>query len=58
LPGIVESLETRGALVVVEVVAGVRFTVHVTPGAARSLQLAPGRTVWLVLKTHSCHVVT
>jgi molybdate transport system ATP-binding protein len=58
LPGIVESLETRGALVVVEVRAGVRFTVHVTSGAARSLQLAPGKKVWVVLKTHSCHVVT
>jgi molybdate transport system ATP-binding protein len=56
--GSVESLETRGALVVVEVKAGVRFTVHVTPGAARALQLAAGRRVWLVLKTHSCHVVT
>jgi molybdate transport system ATP-binding protein len=58
LQGSVESLETRGVLVVVEVRAGVRFTVHVTPGAARSLQLATGRRVWLVLKTHSCHVVT
>ena len=58
LPGIVESLETMGALVVVEVRAGVRFTVHVTSGAARSLQLAPGREVWVVLKTYSCHIVT
>lgn len=58
LPGTVESLETRGALVVVQVNAGVRFTVHVTAGAARSLRLVPGRAVWLVLKTYSCHVVT
>ena len=58
LQGSVESLETRGVLVIAEVRAGVRFTVHVTPGAARSLQLATGRRVWLVLKTHSCHVVT
>ncbi|MGH9675948.1 MAG: TOBE domain-containing protein, partial [Candidatus Acidiferrum sp.] len=28
-----------------------------TPGAARSLELAAGRQVWLVLKTHSCHFV-
>jgi molybdate transport system ATP-binding protein len=58
LPGTVESLETRGAIVVVRVHAGVRFTVHVTPGAMRSLELAPGLLVWLVVKTHSCHVVT
>jgi molybdate transport system ATP-binding protein len=58
LPGRVESIETRGAIVVVVVNAGVRFTVHVTPGAVRSLQLVPGLTVWLVVKTHSCHVVT
>jgi molybdate transport system ATP-binding protein len=58
LPGIVESMETRGAMVIVQVKAGVRFTVHVTPGAVRSLELAPGSMVWLVVKTHSCHVVT
>ncbi len=57
LPGTVESLETRGAMVVVQVNAGARFTVHVTPGAVRSLQLAPGLSVWLVVKSHSCHVV-
>lgn len=57
LRGTVESMETRGALVVVDVSAGARFTVHVTTGAARALRLAPGRDVWLVLKTYSCHVV-
>lgn len=57
LPGTVESMETRGAIVVVQVNAGARFTVHVTPGAMRSLELAPGLIVWLVVKTHSCHVV-
>lgn len=58
LPGTVESVETRGALVRVVVNAGARFTVHVTPGAMRSLEVAPGSVVWLVLKTHSCHVVS
>jgi molybdate transport system ATP-binding protein len=58
LPGTVESVETRGTTVVVQVNAGVRFTVHVTPGAMRSLELAPGLVVWLVVKTHSCHVVS
>lgn len=58
LPGTVESVETRGAVVIVLVNAGVRFTVHVTPGAMRSLELAPGMMIWLVVKTHSCHVVS
>ena len=57
LPGTLEAIERRGALVVAQVDAGARFTVHVTPGAVRSLGLAPGLPVWLVLKTHSCHVV-
>jgi molybdate transport system ATP-binding protein len=57
LPGKVESIETRGSLVNVQVDAGVRFTVHVTPGATRSLELAVGSVVWLVIKTHSCHLV-
>jgi len=36
---------------------GVMFLAHVTPGAVRSLELESGRKIWLVLKTHSCHVV-
>jgi hypothetical protein len=44
-------------MVVARVACGVVFTVHVTPGAARALELAPERQVWLVLKTHSCHLV-
>ena len=57
LQGVVESLEIRGMLVELKVRAGATFQIHVTPGAARSLQLATGKTVWLVVKTHSCHLV-
>jgi molybdopterin-binding protein len=57
LEGAIVSLERRGALVVARVDTGVMFTVHVTPGAERTLQLAAGKRVWLVLKTHSCHFV-
>jgi molybdate transport system ATP-binding protein len=57
LEGTVAVLQTRGSLVAVRVNAGVEFTVHVTPGAVRSLQLVPGQVLWLVVKTHSCHVV-
>jgi molybdate transport system ATP-binding protein len=57
LPGTVLALELRGSLYTVQVDAGLVFTVHVTPGAVRSLQMAVGQRVWLVLKTHSCHLV-
>jgi molybdate transport system ATP-binding protein len=57
LPGRIVSLDRRGNMVVARVACGVVFTVHVTPGAARALELAPERQVWLVLKTHSCHLV-
>jgi len=55
--GTIESVERRGTLVVARVDCGVVFTVHVTPGAERTLELAAGKKVWLVLKTHSCHFV-
>jgi len=57
LGGQIVSIERRGALVVVRVDCGVTFTVHVTPGAERTLELATEKRVWLVLKTHSCHFV-
>jgi molybdate transport system ATP-binding protein len=57
LQGKIVSLERRGALVVARVDCGVNFTVHVTPGAERALELAVEKKVWLVLKTHSCHFV-
>jgi molybdate transport system ATP-binding protein len=58
LPGAVDSLEKRGTMVIVRVNAGAPFVVHVTPGSTRSLELEVGSMVWLVVKTHSCHVVT
>jgi molybdate transport system ATP-binding protein len=57
LAGTIETIEQRGAVVVVQANVGVRFVVHITPGALRSLELVPGSVVWLVVKTHSCHVV-
>jgi molybdate transport system ATP-binding protein len=58
LPGRVESVEKRGTMMIVRVNAGSPFVVHVTPGSMRSLELEVGSVVWLVVKTHSCHVVT
>lgn len=57
LEGEIVALEQRGATVVCRVEAGAVFIVHVTIGAQRSLELAAGNRVWLILKTHSCHLV-
>jgi molybdate transport system ATP-binding protein len=57
IAGRIVSLEQRGTLMAARVDCGVTFVVHVTPGAARTLELAVGKQVWLVLKTHSCHLV-
>jgi molybdate transport system ATP-binding protein len=57
IEGRILSLEQRGTMVVARVDCGVTFIVHITPGAVRTLKLSAGRPVWLVLKTHSCHLV-
>jgi len=61
IEGKITSLESQGTLVQARVscAAGpsIEFLVHVTPGAVRELELAAGQRVWLVLKTHSCHLV-
>ena len=57
LEGNIHSLEQRGTIFVAHVDCGVTFIAHVTPGAVRALELATEKQVWLVLKTHSCHLV-
>lgn len=57
IEGRIVAMETHGTLVRARVDCGVEFIVHLTPGAVRILELAQGRQVWLVLKTHSCHLV-
>jgi molybdate transport system ATP-binding protein len=57
IEGRIVSLEQRGTMAIARVDCGVAFVVHVTPGAVRALDLTAGRRVWLVLKTHSCHLV-
>ncbi|HEX7697065.1 MAG TPA: molybdenum ABC transporter ATP-binding protein [Candidatus Acidoferrum sp.] len=57
IEGRIVSLEQRGTMAIARVDCGVTFVVHVTPGAVRALELTAGRPVWLVLKTHSCHLV-
>jgi molybdate transport system ATP-binding protein len=57
LEGTIESVELRGATVICRVNAGAMFLVHVTPGALRTLEIASGKHIWLVIKTHSCQLV-
>lgn len=57
LPGKLLSLWQRDMIVVARVDCGVEMSVHLTLAARDSLQLAPGRPVWLIVKTHSCHLL-
>ena len=57
LEGRMVSLEQRGTMCIAQIDCGVTFVVHVTPGAVRALELTMGKPVWLVLKTHSRHLV-
>jgi molybdate transport system ATP-binding protein len=57
IPGRVVSLAQRDVIVVAKIDCGVEMEVHLTLAARDSLQLQPGRAVWLVVKTHSCHLM-
>lgn len=57
LPGRLISLHQRDAIVTGVVDCGVELSVHLTLGARDSLGLAPGRQVWVIVKTHSCHLL-
>jgi molybdate transport system ATP-binding protein len=57
IEGRILLLEQRGTMVIARVDCGVTFVAHITPGAVRVLELTAGSRVWLVLKTHSCHLV-
>ena len=57
LPGRLLSLERRDMIVVARVDCGVEMTVHLTLAARDTLKLQPEQEVWLVVKTHSCHLM-
>ncbi len=57
IAGKITSLVQRDFMVIAQVDCGALFEVHLTPGARDSLQLESGKAVWLVIKTHSCHLV-
>jgi molybdate transport system ATP-binding protein len=51
------SLERRDTTVSVRVDCGVEMEVYLTLAARDDLGLTEGREVWLVIKTHSCHLM-
>jgi molybdate transport system ATP-binding protein len=57
IPGRILSLDERDVIVSARVNCGVEMEIHLTLAARDSLQLQPGREVWLVIKTHSCHLM-
>jgi molybdate transport system ATP-binding protein len=57
IPGKVLSLAQRDVIVAAKVDCGVEMEVHLTLAARDSLQLRKGGEVWLVVKTHSCHLL-
>jgi molybdate transport system ATP-binding protein len=58
LPGKIRRLEQRDVIVSAMVdCGGAEFEVHLTLAARDALQLGPGKAVWVVVKTHSCHLM-
>jgi molybdate transport system ATP-binding protein len=58
LAGTVSSIAQRDVIIAATVNCGVNMEVHLTLAARDSLHLQPGRTVWLIIKTHSCHLLS
>lgn len=57
IPGRIVSLEQRDVIVIATVNCGVEMHVQLTLAARDSLYLRPGTEVWLIIKTHSCHLL-
>jgi molybdate transport system ATP-binding protein len=57
IAGKLTVLERRDMIIAARVDCGVEMEVYLTPAARDALQLEAGREVWLVIKTHSCHLM-
>ena len=57
IPGHILSVEQHDVIVSARVKCRVEMEVHLTLAARDSLELKPGKEVWLVIKTHSCHLM-
>lgn len=58
MEGRIKSILQEGVKLIATVdVEGVAFEVHLTPNARDELKLKVGSTVWVIVKTYSCHLV-
>jgi len=57
IAGSVVSVERRDMIISARVDCGVEMEVYLTLAARDALELAVGKEVWLVIKTHSCHLM-
>jgi len=57
LPGRLLSLERRDMVMFARVDCGIEALVQLTLAACDALKLQAGQEVWLVIKTHSCHLM-
>ena len=57
IAGKIVSLACRDAIIAARVDIGIEMEVHLTLAARDALHLAADREVWLVVKTHSCHLM-
>ena len=58
LSGTIRRLVQRDVIIAAIVdCGGAEFDVHLTLAARDALELVPGKAVWLVVKTHSCHLL-
>ncbi|MFZ0769847.1 MAG: molybdenum ABC transporter ATP-binding protein [Candidatus Sulfotelmatobacter sp.] len=57
IAGRLVSLERRDMMISARVECGVELGVYLTLASRDALQLEAGREVWLVIKTHSCHLM-
>ena len=57
LPGKVVGLESAGHQVNLKVDCGTTLEVRLTPRAVEELGIAAGKTVWLIIKAYSCHIL-
>jgi molybdate transport system ATP-binding protein len=57
IAGQLVALERRDMMISARVNCGVEMRVHLTLAARDALHLIPGKEVWLVIKTYSCHLM-
>ena len=57
IAGRIVSVERRDMIISARVDCGIEMEVYLTLAARDALALEAGREVWLVIKTHSCHLM-